>query len=104
MEDIMQDLQKIIEEVKKQKEFYGKEKLRLKKEISKLPIGSIQKKIIRSHLYYYLLYRKKGKVTHDYIGKKVPLKLQKQISARQSLVAELRPINEKLKILRKFKV
>lgn len=100
----MQNLQEIIVEVRKQKEFYGKEKVRLKEEISKLPIGSIQKKIIRGHLYYYLLYRKKGKVTYDYIGKKVPPKLQKQINVRQNLVAELSPINEKLKILKKFKV
>ncbi len=100
----MQNLQEIIKEIRRQKEYYGKEKIRLKEEISKLPKGSIQKKIIRNNTYYYLQYRNKGKITHDYIGKKVPPELQKQITNRQNLELELKPINEKLNILRKFKV
>lgn len=100
----MQDLQEIIKEIKKQKEFYGKEKLRLKTEISKLSKGSIQKRIIKNNIYYYLQYRKRGKITHDYLGKVVDSKLSKQIKKRQRLEAKLRPINEQLKILNKLKV
>ncbi len=100
----MQDLQEIIKEIRKQKEYYGKERIRLKEEISKLSKGSIQKRLIKNHTYYYLQYRDKGKITQDYIGAKVPPELQKQITKRQKLQAELRPVNEQLKILKKLKV
>lgn len=100
----MQYLQEIIKEIKKQKEHYTKEKIRLRTEIAKLPKGSIQKKIIRNNVYYYLLYRDKGKITHDYLGKKVPPDLLKQITKRQQLELELKPVNDNLSILRKLKV
>ena len=100
----MQDLQEIIEEIRNQKEYYGNEKLRLKEEISKLPKGSIQKRIIKNHPYYYLLYRERGKIKQDYLGNEVEPKLEKQIYKRQKLELDLRPINEKLKILRKLKI
>ena len=100
----MQDIQEIIKEIKKQKEYYNKEKIRLKQEISQLSKGSIQKRIIKNNTYYYLQYRNKGKITQDYIGNKVPPELQKQITKRQRLETKLRPINDQLKLLRKFKV
>jgi len=100
----MQDLQEIIKEVQIQKEYYSKKQKRLKKEIVKYPKGSIQKKVIKGHIYYYLLYRDRGKITHDYLGKKVPPDLNKQVSKRQELESELKTINDKLSILRKFKV
>ena len=100
----MRDINEIIKEVQIQKKFYGDLKLKLKSEIAALPKGSIQKRIIKNHPYYYLQYRKRGKVTQDYIGSNVPPDLQKQITKRQSMESELRTINEKLKILRKFKV
>ena len=100
----MQDLQEIIEEIRKQKEYYGKEKLRLKKAISKLPKGSIQKRIIKNHPYYYLLYRERGEIKQDYLGNIVEPKFEKQIYKRQELEVALKPINDNLKILRKFKV
>jgi len=100
----MQDLGEIIKEIRKQKEYYTKERIRLKKEIAELPKGSIQKKIIKGHAYYYLLYRDRGKITHDYLGKKVPSDLQEQITKRQKLETKLKPVNDNLSILRKFKV
>ena len=100
----MQDLEEIINEVRKQKAYYNKEKLRLKNEIEKYPKGSIQKKIIKGHTYYYLLYRERGKITHDYLGKKVSSDLLKQITKRQELEKELKPVRDNLSILRKFKV
>lgn len=100
----MEDIQEIIKEIRKQKQFYSKEKTRLKEEISKLSKGSIQKRIIKNNIYYYLQYRNKGKITHDYIGKKVPPELQKQIDKRKRLEAKLKPVNEQLQILKKLKV
>lgn len=100
----MQDLQEIIKEIRKQKEYYGKERIRLKEAISKLSKGSIQKRIIKNNIYYYLQYRNRGKITHDYIGKKVPPDLTKQINKRKKLEAKIKPVNEQLKILHKFKV
>ncbi len=100
----MQDLQEIIKEIRKQKDYYENQKLRLKKEIAELPKGSIQKRTIKNNIYYYLQYRNKGKVTHDYLGKEVSPELAKQINKRQRLENKLKPINEKLKILRKLKI
>ena len=76
----------------------------LKKEITKYPKGSIQKKTIKGHTYYYLLYRERGKITHDYLGKEVPADLQQKITKRQALEKELKPVKDNLSILRKFKV
>ncbi len=100
----MQDLQGIIKEIKKQKVYYSKEKERLKEEISKLPRGTIQKKVISNKPYYYLLYRNKGKIVNEYLGKSAPKALKEQIAERKQLKKELKPVNEALKILNKLKV
>ena len=100
----MRDLDEIIAEIKEQKEYYSKEKARLKEEMSKFPKGSIQERIVNNNTYYYLQYRERGKIQQDYIGNKVDPEFKKQIDARQAIQSELKPINEKLKILRRLKV
>ena len=100
----MQDLNEIIKEIKKQKEYYSKEKARLKNEMSKLPKGSIQERVVKNNTYYYLQYRDRGKIQQDYIGNEVDPEFRKQINKRQKIQAKLQPINEKLKILRRLKV
>ncbi|MFH1415865.1 MAG: hypothetical protein ABIH89_07265 [Elusimicrobiota bacterium] len=100
----MQDLNEIIKEIRLQKKFYSDLKLKLKSEIAALPKGSIQKRIIKNHPYYYLQYRNKGKITHDYLGKKIKPEFVEQVKIRQKYEADIRPINEKLKLLKKFKV
>lgn len=100
----MQDLKEIINEVQRQKKYYTKEKARLKDEISSCLKGSIQKRMVKGLPYYYLLYRAKGKVSQDYLGRNIPPGLTKQVSKRQDLEKELKTVNERLKILRKFKV
>ncbi len=100
----MQDLQEIIKEIKKQKVYYSQEKERLKEKISKLPRGTIQKKVISNKPYYYLLYRNKGKIVNEYLGKSAPKELEEQITERKDLQKELKPVNEALKILNKLKV
>lgn len=100
----MQDLEEIIKEVQKQRKHYTKEKSRLKEKISTLPKGSFQKRKVKGQFYYYLLYRVRGKIVQDYLGRKIQPSLQKQVSKRQELEKELKTVNEQLKILRKFKV
>lgn len=39
------------------------------RQLAKLPKGSLSKKNIKGHVYYYLVYRDKGKVRFDYKGK-----------------------------------
>ena len=99
----MQDLNEIIKEIIKQKEYYSKEKARLKEEMSKLPKGSIQERVIKNNVYYYLQYRERGQIKQDYLGNKVDSEFRKQINKRQRIQARLMPINEKLKILRRLK-
>ena len=42
------------------------------KELAKLPKGSLIKKNVKGHQYYYLVVRENGKVKFIYKGKKVP--------------------------------
>ena len=100
----MTQLEDAIKIVHQRREFCNSQKVLLKKEIDKLPKGTIQEKTIKNNIYYYLQYRKRGKITHDYLGKEFPTDLDKQIKKRKRLEAKLRPINEELKILRKMKV
>jgi hypothetical protein len=44
---------------------------RYKLELSKLPAGSISKRSIKGHEYYYLVYRENGKFKSVYKGKSV---------------------------------
>ena len=41
------------------------------RELAKLPKGSLIKKNVKGHMYYYLVVREKGKVKFIYKGKKV---------------------------------
>jgi hypothetical protein len=45
---------------------------RYKEELSRLPRGSLSKRIIKGHEYYYLVYREDGKVRSEYKGKSSP--------------------------------
>ena len=100
----MRDIIEIIKEIKEQKKYYTNEQSRLKYKISKLPKGSIQKRIVKGHPYYYLLSRVRGEIVQEYLGSSIPPILQKQVSKRQDLEKELKTVNEQLKILRKFKI
>ena len=54
------------------------------KELAKLPRGSLIKKKVKSHEYYYLVVREKGKVKFIYKGKKVSDKeIQKYKQAKE---------------------
>ena len=93
----MEEFKKLLQE---RHTFYNKAKIRLEKELSKLPKGTITKRKISNQYYYYLAYRRDGKVHQDYIGKTEPVKLSKQFSRRRQFEKELREVKKALKMLR----
>ncbi len=54
------------------------------RELGKLPVGSLIKKRIKGHVYYYLVCRKNGKVRFVYKGKSSPQDLRRYIAAKKS--------------------
>ncbi len=80
--------------------------LRMKKsyerEIAKLPQGSLIKKKIKGHEYYYLLLREKGRVRFIYKGKNVPIKDVKKYSNAKKLRAKYRNLLSQVKKEIKF--
>ena len=58
--------------------------------------GSVQKKKIKGHYYYYLTYRVGEKVKTEYIGKKEPVELKDQINERRWILRQLKEINTAL--------
>ena len=74
-------------------------------EISGLPKGSLVKKNIRGHIYYYLNYRKEGKGIFEYLGKlnKNDLdKLKKKIKDRRELEKLNRSVKKDIRKLQKM--
>jgi hypothetical protein len=74
-------------------------------EISELPKGSLVKKNIKGHIYYYLNYRKGVKGIFKYIGKlnKNELdKIKKKIEERRKLIKLNRKVKKDIKNLEKM--
>ena len=97
----MSALQDIIKE-----EYYRLSELKEKyvRELEMLPKGSISKKRIRNHDYYYLAYRSEDKVKFAYLGKEGSLKLKKtkeQLNRRKEIELKLKQVNTSLKELSK---
>ena len=73
------------------------------RQLDKLPKGSLVKKNIKGHLYYYLVYREKGKVQFDYKGKPSEPEIRKYHQAKEyrakyrKLLSE---VNQQIKYLR----
>ncbi len=89
--------------LKDSKDYYIKLDEEIKKRLSKLPEGSIKKRNLRGHNYYYLQKREGGKVVHKYLGKEKPSELEKQLKERRELKSELKKVHEALKFLKKAK-
>ena len=75
--------------------------LRMKKqyerELAKLPKGSLVKRTIKGHEYYYLIYRENGKFKSIYKGKSVTKKELKKYQDAKELRAKYRNSLSKLK-------
>lgn len=87
--------------LKESKEHYIEAKQKIEKKLLSLPQGSVKERIISGRKYYYLQCRKGRKVVQKYLGKVKPEKLIKQLKERRLLKAELRKVNEALKVLKK---
>lgn len=83
------------------KEYYLDVKNRIEKKIANLPKGNIKGRKISGKKYYYLQNRVNEKIVHKYLGKNRPEDIIKQIQQRKVLKAELKKVNEALKILKR---
>jgi len=81
------------------KQHYQDLKQKVEHRLAKLPKGSVKVRKISGQSYWYLQRRKKERVVHEYLGKERPQKLISQVEERRKLQAELKAINESLRML-----
>lgn len=72
-------------------------KKRYEEELAKLPKGSLIKKKIKGHDYYYVVLREKSKVKFIYKGRKLPLDVVKKYSEAKKLRAKYRNLLSQVK-------
>ena len=72
-------------------------KKRYERELAKLPRGSLIKRNIKGHAYYYLVYRENGKFKSIYKGKSVRDKDLKKYQEAKNLRAKYRKSLSQLK-------
>jgi len=72
------------------------------KELKKLPQGSLIKKKIKGHEYYYLVLREAGKVKFIYKGKKVDDKVIREYAKAKEMRAKYRKLLSQVKKQIKF--
>jgi hypothetical protein len=75
---------------------------RYDQEIEKLPKGSLIKKNIRGHWYYYLIVRRQGKVKFEYKGKEVSKEEIQRYAQAKKMRAKYRQLRSKAKKQIKF--
>ena len=83
------------------KEYYIDAKNKIEKKLLSLPHGSLKERQIAGKKYYYLQSRAGNKVVHKYLGKAKPESLIKQLFVRKALKAELKKVNEALRMLKR---
>ena len=71
-------------------------------ELKKLPVGSLIKKKIKGHAYYYIVMREKGKVKFVYKGKEVSDALVEEYARAKKLRAKYRKLLSQVKKQIKF--
>ena len=67
------------------------------KELQKLPVGSLIKKKIKGHEYYYIVMREDGKVKFVYKGKKVSREFIEEYARAKELRAKYRRLLSQVK-------
>ncbi len=83
------------------KQHYIEAKKKLERKLSLLPKGSVKERVISAKKYYYLQYRSGRKIIQKYLGKVKPEEIIKQLKEKRLLKAELRKVNEALKVIRR---
>ena len=71
----------------------------LRRRLVHLPQGSVKRRRLKGHAYYYLQQRVGGKVVHRYLGKQKPAGLARQLHERRVLRRELVKVREALRLL-----
>jgi hypothetical protein len=73
-------------------ELVNSERLKIgyEKEIAKLPKGSLVKKKVKGHEYYYLVYRENGKVFLKYQGKQLDAGFVRRYAEAKKMRAKYR--------------
>ncbi|OGS39687.1 MAG: hypothetical protein A2506_06305 [Elusimicrobia bacterium RIFOXYD12_FULL_66_9] len=72
---------------------------RLKARLKELPRGSILKRRIGRHEYFYLKVRDGNRVRSRYLGKKKPEEMEKAIKERRLLKQQLKEVEGNMKLL-----
>ena len=80
--------------------YYKKIKKEIVSRLACLPKGSIKSKIIGQKKYYYLQFRKNGKVIQKYLGKTIPKEILKNLKERKAFEKEMKEVEASLKLLR----
>ena len=77
--------------------------VRYEEELARLPLGSLSKRIIKGHEYYYLVYRENGKVHTQYRGKSSPDEVTLYAATKQKRAQyrrQLSKVRKQIKFLR----
>ena len=72
--------------------------------LGKLPKGSIKRRQIKGHTYYYLQHREGSKVLQQYLGREQPETLLSGIQERRMLRRELAKARAALRLLPRRKL
>ena len=84
--------------------YYERLERNLKCRLAKLSSGSIKRRRIKGHRYYYLQRRNGRRVVHQYLGRHKPIALLKAIRERRQLKQELVKVRAALRLLPKQKL
>lgn len=87
--------------LKDSKRHYSEVRKKIKRKIDSLPKGSIKRRYISGHYYYYLQHRVGTKVVHKYLGKKKPEAIINGLKQRKRLQMELKKADEALQMIRR---
>ncbi|MBI3020866.1 MAG: hypothetical protein HYY90_02340 [Candidatus Omnitrophica bacterium] len=84
--------------------YYQRLERDLTRRLARLPQGSVKRRRIRGHAYYYRQWRNGGKVVHRYLGRRKPVELLKGIRERRQLNQELAKARAALRLLPRRKL
>lgn len=79
--------------------YYSRFEKDLQRKLGKLPRGSVKRRKIKNHVYYYLQVREGKRVVHRYVGRVEPKELVERIKRRRFLESELRKVRAALRLL-----
>lgn len=84
--------------------YYKRLQKDLERKLAGLPVGSVKRRRIKGHAYYYLQRREGRKVVHKYLGVQEPKDLMEKVRRRRFLAGELKKVREALRLLPERKI